>query len=174
MKTSRLFIQKSALSLTVKFYVEKGIVEKISLSNHPYEGIQWQMYSDEINSEVENQIDEWIKEYGVGKEPKISLPLPLNRFTSYTNNVLAALYQVPFGATLSYQGLAQITGRPKAARAVGNVCRNNPCPLVIPCHRVLTSNNTLGGFSQGLDIKVKLLEFEKLQESKDVSSSKVI
>ena len=64
------------------------------------------------------------------------------------------------GKTVSYQELATMTGHPKSARAAGSACGRNPCPLIIPCHRVITSAGKLGGFTAGLEIKKLLLAFE--------------
>lgn len=85
--------------------------------------------------------------------------------TDFQRLVIAALRQVPCGATLSYQELAARAGRPKAARAVGQVMATNPVPLIVPCHRVLGSGGRLGGFSAptGLDLKRRLLELEGLR-----------
>jgi O-6-methylguanine DNA methyltransferase len=67
---------------------------------------------------------------------------------------------IPFGKTLSYQEIALSIGNPKACRAVGGACGANPIPLLIPCHRVLAAHKHLGGFSGGLDWKIKLLTRE--------------
>ncbi len=85
--------------------------------------------------------------------------------TDFQRRVIAALRRVPCGATLSYQELAARAGRPKAARAVGQVMATNPVPLIVPCHRVLGSGGRLGGFSAptGLDLKRRLLELEGLR-----------
>jgi methylated-DNA-[protein]-cysteine S-methyltransferase len=72
------------------------------------------------------------------------------------------------GETISYGALAAAVGHPGAARAVGSVMANNPVPIIIPCHRVLASDGTLGGYGGGLDMKRGLLKIEgaAVKESK--------
>jgi methylated-DNA-[protein]-cysteine S-methyltransferase len=70
--------------------------------------------------------------------------------------------QISYGETKSYGELARLSGSPRAARAVGNVMRNNRCPIVIPCHRVVLGDGRIGGFSapQGVQLKERLLAME--------------
>ena len=68
---------------------------------------------------------------------------------------------ISFGSFESYSGLAKRVGSPKAARAVGNICRGNPFPLLIPCHRVISADGSIGGFAYGTKMKQELLQFEK-------------
>lgn len=70
------------------------------------------------------------------------------------------LAAVPYGEVTSYAGLSAAIGKPKAARAVGNALGANPVPIVVPCHRVLRSGGSLGGYTGGLDIKRRLLALE--------------
>ena len=83
------------------------------------------------------------------------------RGTPFQLDVLRALQELPYGETISYRGLAQRIGRPNASRAVGAANARNPLPIVIPCHRVIGSDGSLVGFGGGLDIKKRLLDFEK-------------
>jgi methylated-DNA-[protein]-cysteine S-methyltransferase len=87
--------------------------------------------------------------------------------TDFQRKVLDACRAIPPGETLSYAELAVIAGAPGAARAVGNVMRTNRIPLVIPCHRVVGSGGSLGGYSapDGLAMKRKLLEREATSRS---------
>ena len=70
--------------------------------------------------------------------------------------------KIPFGKTISYGELAAIVGKPGAARAVGTAMARNPLPILIPCHRVITSAGGLGGYGGGLDMKRWLLAHEKV------------
>jgi len=72
---------------------------------------------------------------------------------------LAAIEQIPYGSTRSYSEVAASAGNPGAARAVGAVCRSNPLPVLIPCHRVV-GRNSLGGYSPGIHLKEILLKLE--------------
>ncbi len=85
----------------------------------------------------------------------------LDQFTAFQRRVLAICREIPFGQTISYAQLAARAGSPAAARAVGQVMRRNPVPLIIPCHRV-TGSAGLGGYSgaAGLETKQRLLALE--------------
>ncbi len=87
------------------------------------------------------------------------IPLKLSG-TPFQKRVYSRLLQIPYGSTISYQELAKRVGNPKASRAVGNANGKNPIAIIIPCHRVIAKNGSMGGFSGGLDIKKKLLELE--------------
>ena len=94
---------------------------------------------------------------------RFEFPLSLHG-TSFQRRVWAALQSIPVGETLSYGALARRLGT--AARAVGGACRANPCPIVVPCHRVVAADDGLGGYSghrggAWLDIKGRLLSHER-------------
>lgn len=78
----------------------------------------------------------------------------------FERRVLLADHQIPRGRVMTYGGLAVKVGVPGGARAVGNVMAGNPFPLIIPCHRVIRSDGSLGGFGGGLPMKKALLERE--------------
>lgn len=80
--------------------------------------------------------------------------------TPFQLKVWKAIARIPFGKTRSYAQIAKAVGKPGASRAVGAACGANPLPLFIPCHRVVASNGSLGGFSGGLAIKRLLLRHE--------------
>lgn len=80
--------------------------------------------------------------------------------TPFQLRVWNALRNVPRGRVRSYQGIAADIGSPRAMRAVGMANSKNPIPIVVPCHRVVEAGNRLGGYSGGLDVKIKLLELE--------------
>ena len=93
--------------------------------------------------------------------PKIALPtLDLSRGTKFRLRVWDELRRIPRGDTRSYGEIAEELGKRKAARAVGGACGANPIPVLIPCHRVLAANGSLGGFSGGLEWKRRLLAIE--------------
>ena len=83
--------------------------------------------------------------------------------TPFEWQVLGAVTQIPAGETRSYQEVAEAVGRPKAARAVGQALRNNPFAPVIPCHRVIRRDGSLGGYQGKTSLKKKslLLRIEK-------------
>ncbi|MCU0651108.1 MAG: MGMT family protein [Candidatus Omnitrophica bacterium] len=78
----------------------------------------------------------------------------------FQRKVLKAMLSVPRGTTITYKEIAQKIGRPGAARAVGNALANNPFPIIIPCHRAIRSDGTLGGYQGGTKMKRALLKAE--------------
>ncbi len=70
------------------------------------------------------------------------------------------LRRIPFGRTVTYGGLAALAGNPRAYRAAASACSSNPVPLFIPCHRVISSDGSMGGYAFGTALKVSLLAFE--------------
>jgi O-6-methylguanine DNA methyltransferase len=95
----------------------------------------------------------------------MKLPYDLTQGTPLQRAVWLALTRIPYGQTISYSQLADVVGFPRAVRAVASACGANPLPLVIPCHRVVAKDGTLGGFSLGgLAVKEKLLALESRLE----------
>jgi AraC family transcriptional regulator of adaptative response/methylated-DNA-[protein]-cysteine methyltransferase len=95
-----------------------------------------------------------------GAEPHLDLPLDV-RATAFQQRVWAALCRIPYGATRTYSQVAQSIGKPRAVRAVARACATNPTCIVIPCHRVVRSDGTLGGYRWGIERKQVLLDREK-------------
>jgi AraC family transcriptional regulator, regulatory protein of adaptative response / methylated-DNA-[protein]-cysteine methyltransferase len=93
-------------------------------------------------------------------EPRLDLPLDI-KATAFQRKVWEHLRAIPYGETVSYGDVAKALGKPGAVRAVGRACATNPVALVIPCHRVVREDKTLGGYRWGLDRKQKLLEHER-------------
>ena len=81
--------------------------------------------------------------------------------TIFQKKVWKQLMKIPYGETRSYREIAEAIGRPRAYRAVGSACKQNPYPVTIPCHRVISSDGSLGGFSKGLKMKKLLLSKER-------------
>jgi methylated-DNA-[protein]-cysteine S-methyltransferase len=94
-----------------------------------------------------------------GKQTSQELPFCFSHLPLYTQKVLKATQQIPLGYVASYGGLAKAVGG--GARAVGNVMASNPFAPLIPCHRVVKSDLTLGGYGGGLKVKTELLKREK-------------
>ncbi len=99
--------------------------------------------------------------YLAGHVREIGLKEDLRGLTVFQRRVLQVVSRIPYGETRSYQWVAWQLGQPAASRAVGAACGANPVPLLIPCHRVIAKDGTLGGFSAGLPHKQKLLELER-------------
>ena len=86
--------------------------------------------------------------------------LDLSEATAFQREVWNATRLIPYGETRSYSWVAELINKPRAKRAVGQALGRNPLPIIIPCHRVLTLDGKLGGFSGGLEIKRHLLQLE--------------
>jgi AraC family transcriptional regulator, regulatory protein of adaptative response / methylated-DNA-[protein]-cysteine methyltransferase len=100
-----------------------------------------------------------------GKTPHINLPLDV-RATAFQRQVWEQLRAIPYGKTLSYREVAKAIGHQKAVRAVARACATNPVALVIPCHRVIREDKSLGGYRWGLERKKRLLEDERTRATK--------
>ena len=98
-------------------------------------------------------------EYFAGKRRKFTVPLDLQG-TPFQLKAWHTLQRIPFGKAVSYGEEARMLGKPKAARAVGSANGRNPIPIIVPCHRVVAGDGTLGGYSAGLPMKRKLLALE--------------
>lgn len=103
-----------------------------------------------------------LSEYFAGQRREFDLDLaPVG--TDFQLRVWKALRAIPYGAVRNYGDIARAIGQPKAARAVGQANGCNPLPIVIPCHRVIASDGSIGGYSGGLAIKHRLLALENIE-----------
>jgi methylated-DNA-[protein]-cysteine S-methyltransferase len=98
--------------------------------------------------------------YLKGDPVEFDVPVDLEGLTPFTALVLAQTRKISYGKVASYGNVASALGNGKAARAVGQALGRNPIPLVIPCHRVVKGDGTLGGFGLGADVKARLLAKE--------------
>lgn len=101
-----------------------------------------------------------LKAYFSGEKISFLDKLDFSDYTTFQCEVWKAASQIPYGETRSYGWIAEKTGRPKAVRAVGQALGRNPCPVIVPCHRVLAGDGGLGGFSGGIEMKKYLLRLE--------------
>lgn len=81
--------------------------------------------------------------------------------TDFQLKVWKEVLKIPLGRTRSYSWIARRIGSPRAVRAVGMALKNNPYPILIPCHRVVQSNGDIGGYSRGREVKKKLIQLEQ-------------
>ena len=131
--------------------------------------------SKQLNN-VLKEMDNYFKE----KDYKFSLEyLNLDKFTPFQRKVLETEFKTKKGTVNTYKGLAKASGSPKAYRSVGRALSKNPYPIIIPCHRTVKSDGTIGGFggvAEGLESKKTLLELDGLmiQGRKIVGDSSII
>lgn len=103
-----------------------------------------------------------LKRFFKGEQVDFDVRLDWSGWNSFEVDVWRACREIPYAETGSYKSLAERLGRPGAARAVGTAMGRNPFPIVVPCHRVVKSDGTLGGYSGpgGVSFKRRLLEME--------------
>ncbi len=107
-------------------------------------------------------VTENLKKYFKGAEFDFSFPLDLTG-TEFQIEVWSAMVKIPYGKTVSYKQLAFAVNRPLASRALGSACGKNPIPIIIPCHRVISSDGSIGGFSLGVEKKKILSVIEGIE-----------
>ncbi len=103
-----------------------------------------------------------LREYFSGARLSFEASVDLSRLTAFQRSVLEAICGIPAGTVWTYRQVAQAIGKPRAGRAVGQALAHNPMPIIIPCHRVVASDGSLGGYSGGggLNSKRLLLRLE--------------
>ncbi|MEW6078568.1 MAG: MGMT family protein [Thermodesulfobacteriota bacterium] len=92
--------------------------------------------------------------------------LALEQLTANERLVLKAVRQIPYGATRTYAEVAGMAGFPRGARFAGNTLHKNPFPVIIPCHRVVRSDGSIGGFASGCEMKEKMIALERQKGSR--------
>ena len=102
-----------------------------------------------------------VAEYFRGERVIFQIPVDLSHCSDFERAVLAATETIPYGEVRSYKWIAERIGRPRATRAVGNALHKNPVPIVIPCHRVVKSDGSMGGYAFGEAWKTRLLALER-------------
>lgn len=119
-------------------------------------------FSKNAFSAIKKSIDEYYRGFPVDFS---NLKVQFNGLTDFQQKVLAALRTIKYCNTLSYGELASLSGYPKATRATGTAMARNPLPLIIPCHRVIRADGSIGQFSAvgGEDAKKRMLDLEKKQ-----------
>ncbi|MBI3211667.1 MAG: MGMT family protein [Simkania negevensis] len=156
--------KEDTLPLHIKFFTKEKVISQIIFSFS--KKCTWEVVSEmspksQPNSSLRKEIDLWMERYLLKKSDAAPLPLDLSSFSLFSRSALKAIQEVTFGEQATYKEIGEKIGCPRGARAIGGVCRRNRFPLVIPCHRIIASDQGLGGFAFGLDIKEKMLAFEK-------------
>lgn len=111
-------------------------------------------------SRLTDELARQMEEYFQGNRKRFDIPYILHG-TSFQKKIWAALEQIPYGQTRSYGEIAQSVGSPRAYRAVGMANHRNPVMLLVPCHRVIGADGSLGGYAGGTALKQYFLELEK-------------
>ena len=141
-------------------------VGKIEIIEENEKIIELNIYNEKENNIIEKdtklllETQKQLKEYFEGKRTKFEIPLN-PKGTEFMKKVWKELIKIPYGEVRTYKELAEKVGNSKASRAVGMANNKNPIPIIIPCHRVIGSNNKLVGYALGLDMKKYLLDLER-------------
>ncbi|MEM2924496.1 MAG: methylated-DNA--[protein]-cysteine S-methyltransferase [Methanocellales archaeon] len=139
------------LELYINIQMENGIIKRLMFSRAP------------MGKEAKSRVIEDLRRYLNGEAIDFSkYNISLSSFTQFERAVLLETRKIPFGVTICYSELAKLVGT-SAVRAVGNALAKNPVPLLIPCHRVIRKNGSLGGYTAGVNVKQKLLEIEGIR-----------
>ena len=109
--------------------------------------------------------------YLAGRLRSFTLRYDIGALPPFTQAVLKLTAKIPYGAVRSYAWVARKLGKPNAARAVGNALARNPVPIIIPCHRIVRADGTLGAFALGSGWKKRLLDLEKCFAKTKASST---
>lgn len=110
----------------------------------------------QLTDALARQLDEYFQ----GERQQFDVPYTL-RGTPFQNRVWTQLCRIPYGETRSYRDIAQALGNPRACRAVGMANHRNPLMILVPCHRVIGADGSLGGYAGGIETKQFLLELEQ-------------
>lgn len=145
-----------------------ALVDKKSSKLHYINELNF-ITSKEKETTIKNQNISWalgiskkLNEYFNGDAKALSnIPYKIEGVSEFVVKVLQMISCIPYGETRSYSDLAKLIKNPLSRRAVATACGKNPLLLIIPCHRVIRSDGTLGGFSAGIDLKKKLLRLEE-------------
>lgn len=136
----------------VTFSEQDGVLIRLTMNGELPEG---EFRETPLLREASIQLDAYLK----GQRQTFSLPFLFNG-TPFQEDVWSALMEIPYGETRSYKQIAEVIGFPRACRAVGKAVHENPLLIIIPCHRVIGSDQRLTGFVGGVQLKKFLLELE--------------
>lgn len=115
---------------------------------------------EEAETDVLLEAADQLNGYFSGKRRTFDLPLSYDG-SEFRVSVLDALREIPYGEIRTYAEVAEAVGSPRAYRAVGTACAENPLPIIIPCHRVVPSSGGVGSYTGGSAMKRRLLDFER-------------
>ena len=137
-----------------------GILE-IICENNKLVSLKLVDYCEKSNIETDfiKDIKKQLGEYFSGKRTTFDIKINPTG-TDFQKMVWKELQNISYGETKSYSEIAAAAGNKNAQRAIGNACNKNPIMIIIPCHRVVSKNNNLGGYAYGRSIKQKLLNIE--------------
>jgi methylated-DNA-[protein]-cysteine S-methyltransferase len=132
-------------------------ITRICLSSDQF---RWE-FGETLAQKKHQNVRKEFREYFKRKRKRFTLSLLISG-TKFQTKVWDALLNIPYGQIRSYGWIAERVGTPRGGRAVGNAVGANPIPIIVPCHRVIRGDGTLGGYYYGPEIKRQLLKIEGL------------
>lgn len=143
-----------------KFGMIYYLIQDHKLQEMMFQDLKMETDENMLINEVKNQLNLYFNH----QLKKFDLPISFNRGTDFQKDVWQALLTIPYGETRSYQDIANLIGKPKAVRAVGQACKKNPIGIIVPCHRVIGKDGSMTGYSgkEHTDLKQKLINHEKI------------
>ncbi|HUR49675.1 MAG TPA: MGMT family protein [Acidimicrobiales bacterium] len=145
----------------MKTWTQTSPLGTLAIASTPAGVTSLEWTAEPVSGSPDRSVAKALDSYFAGDHGALSeLDVDFGPRGAFTVAVLEALREIPAGTTTTYGALAALAGRPSAARAVGQAVGSNPVPVIVPCHRVIASNGSLGGFSAGLDRKRALLDHE--------------
>ncbi|MEX0805433.1 MAG: methylated-DNA--[protein]-cysteine S-methyltransferase [Candidatus Binatia bacterium] len=164
-KLGNLLVAMTARGIALNHYLEdtRNVAAAVAKLRLEFDPVEDQRVVGEVGQEVNRYLT---GEVNVLRQ-NIDLTLAGNAFQK---KVLDRLQTVPRGAVISYQALGAAVGSASSARAVGNALHNNPVPIYVPCHRVISSDGRIGGYAGGAARKLQLLRSEGFAVDDDTTS----
>lgn len=151
---NKLTVQRAVISTSIgniELEGNDGAVTGLAFTSKPFEAPP----AGSVLEEAARQLDEYFK----GQRKEFTVPLEPHG-TSFQERVWKELLNIPYGEAISYGELARRCDNPKGARAIGGAVGKNPIGVIIPCHRIISGDGTLGGYTGGTDFKKLLLKLE--------------
>jgi methylated-DNA-[protein]-cysteine S-methyltransferase len=143
---------------------EKGLV-RVAYASQDYDLVLQQLARDVSPRVLRaparlDTVAREIAQYFARRRTTFDVPLDLRLAHGFRRTVLSHLPKIPYGATATYAAVAKASWNPRAVRAAGSACANNPLPVVLPCHRVVRSDGSIGQYVGGVEAKRTLLTLE--------------
>ena len=140
----------------IGYWIVKADDKAILSIDYSKDNLESELDENEISKKAKSQLEEYFR----NQRKSFDLPLNMEPYTDFYQQVWNALATINYGTTTNYSGLSQMINNPKAVRAVGMANGKNPFPIVIPCHRIIGKDFSLTGYASGLHVKRWLLEHE--------------
>lgn len=147
----------------LKISAEEAYVTGLSLCTEEVPSAAKMQEGEDACSTLLKETCKQLEEYFSGSRTAFDLPIKYVSGTPFQHFVWNALRSIPYGETRSYEDIAVAIGNPKAVRAIGQANHKNPILLLVPCHRVINKNGSIGGFGCGVEVKKQLLQLEGLE-----------